>query len=346
MSNTVDVGEVSAKQGEVKCGALASFDMRDGTCVDIPVIVVNGVKEGKTVLCIAGHHANETLGIEAAIQVARKRLNPKNMRGAFIAIPCATPFGFQMGTRTNPLDEDWVGPHYPGKANGILSERMAKAIWEKAVKPADVVIDLHSNFKPALNFVMVGEALDKRVSAEALSLASLCGVTIIHRREKPKPKQKVKYGSIAEMAIYEGKPSWLLEGNGSNTLEQKDVEVVVKAILNVCKGLEMVKGLPEPQQGIKIVNPRPGMKFVPIEDLMIRANRGGIVTRLVEPGELVKKGGVIARIHNLYGEEVEAVRAPVDGYTWGFPLRTKSALQTQAVFSGAEICYWFHEAPE
>jgi predicted deacylase len=336
MPNVLKLGGVSAARGEVKYGPIASFDMRDGTPVGIPVIVVNGVKEGKTLLCIAGHHANETLGIEAVIQAARK-LDPKIMSGAF---------GFHMGTRTNPLDEDWVWPHYPGNADGILSERIAKVIWDNAVILADVVIDLHSNFKPALNFVMVGRVPDEKVSAEALRLAKLTGVTTIQSGEEPKPKQPGQTSSITEMAMYEGKPSWYQEGNGSNTLEQEDVDIMVRAILNVCKGMGIIEGPTEAQEGIKIVKARPGMKLVPLPSLMVRANRGGIVIKAIGPGEFVKKGGAIARIHNLYGEEVEVVRAPVDGYTWGFPLRTKSALQTQAVFSGAEVCYWFHEVPE
>lgn len=342
MPRILKAGGVSAKRGEIKYGSLATFEMRDGTPVGIPVIIVNGIRDGRTLLCIAGHHANETLGIEAVIQVARKKLNPKAMKGAFIAIPCASPFGFHMGTRTNPLDEDWVGPHYPGKADGILSERIAKTIWDSAVVMADVVIDLHSNFKPALNFVMVGKAPNKKVSEEALRLAKVCGVTTIQRREEPKRKNP-QAGSIIEMAMNEEKPAWLLEGNGSNTLEQEDVDVMVRAILNVCKGLEIIEGSIEAQRDIRIVEPRPNMKFVPILGLLIRSSRGGIVTKTIDLGELVKKGSVIARIHNLYGEEVEVIRAPIDGYTWGFPLRTKSALQTQAVFSGAEICYWFHE---
>lgn len=345
MAKILRVGGVSAKRGEIKYGPLAIFEMRDGTPVGIPAIIVNGIEDGKTLLCIAGHHANETLGIEAVIQITRKRLNPRTMKGALVAIPCASPFGFHMGTRTNPLDEDWVGPHYPGRADGILSERIAKAIWDKAVALADVIIDLHSNFKPALNFVMVGGAPNKKISEEALRLAKLCGLTIIHRREKPKGKD-VQTGSITEMAMSKGKPAWLLEGNGSNTLEREDVDVMIRAILNVCKGLGIIEGSIETQRDIRIVKPSQNMKFVPIPDLLIRSHHGGIVTKSINPGELVKKGNVIARIHNLYGEEVELIKAPVDGYTWGFPLRTKSALQTQAVFSGAEICYWFHEAPK
>jgi predicted deacylase len=334
----------------VKYGPIATFDLRDGTPVSIPAIVVNGAMEGKTLLCVAGHHPNETLGIEAVIQVARRILDPKQMHGAFIGIPCASPFGFHMGTRTNLLDEDMVGGHYPGRADGILSDRIAKAIWDNAVVPADVVMDLHSNFKPALNFALVRTVPDKKVSDEALRLTELCGVTTIQSEEavvsgSPQQEKAGRAASLVEVAMYAGKPALYLEGDGSNTLDQKDVDVMVKAIINVIKGMGILDGAIEAQQGIRVVKPGPGMKLIPMRGLMVRANRGGIVTKIVKAGEFVERGGVIARIHNLYGDEVDVVRAPIDGYTWGFPLRTKSGLQTQAVFSGAEVCYWFHEAP-
>ena len=79
---------------------------------------------------------------------------------------------------------------------------------------------------------------------------------------------------------------------------------------------------------------------------LIRAERGGIVVKEADDafiGRLIKKGTVIARIYSLGGEEREVIKAPTDGYVWGWPLRTVYGLQTPAVYTGAEICYWFIE---
>jgi hypothetical protein len=344
MPGILQVGKISAAKGEVKYGSVGSFELRDGSSVNIPAIVVNGAREGRRLLCIAGHHPNETLGIEATIQVCRKKLDPDRMSGAFVGITCANPFGLLMGMRTNLFDEEFLDEAYPGKSDGSLSKRIAKLIWDEAILNSDVIMDLHSNFKPALNFALVGRALDERVEREALSLARLTGVTTIQSVDEPKRHSQI--GDVREICMSAGKPAFAFEGNGSNTLEQEDVDVMVRGIINVCKGMKIVEGPIEEQNGIKVVRPRAGLKFTPIPGMFVRASRGGIVTRAVGPGDFVSKGGAIARIHNLHGEELETVRAPVDGYAWGFPLRTKAGLQTQAVYAGAEVAYWFTEIPE
>ena len=79
---------------------------------------------------------------------------------------------------------------------------------------------------------------------------------------------------------------------------------------------------------------------------LIRAERGGIVVKEADDafiGRKIPKGEVIARIYSLYGDEREVIKAPCDGYIWGWPLRTVYGLQTPAVYTGAEVCYWFVE---
>ena len=51
----------------------------------------------------------------------------------------------------------------------------------------------------------------------------------------------------------------------------------------------------------------------------IRANRGGMIHFEVTPGHYFPAGTVIARIFDVYGDELEAVRMPQDGYVSTFP---------------------------
>ena len=79
---------------------------------------------------------------------------------------------------------------------------------------------------------------------------------------------------------------------------------------------------------------------------VIRANRGGLIRLLKKPGEPIKRGEALAEIYDLYGDIIEKVEMPVDGYVWAFPcgqsLGTSGSLQ--AVQTGANIAYAFtHE---
>jgi hypothetical protein len=114
----------------------------------------------------------------------------------------------------------------------------------------------------------------------------------------------------------------------------------VKGVLNIMKLFDMINGEQEPQEGFPIV---PGVNQF---HGVLRANRGGVIRFLSTPGDLVKKGEVFAEIYDLYGDVLEQVKMPVEGYIWAYPcgsvLGTSGGLQT--VQAGANISYAFtHE---
>jgi hypothetical protein len=109
----------------------------------------------------------------------------------------------------------------------------------------------------------------------------------------------------------------------------------MRGVQNVMKAMGMVPGNAEPHKEVKVLTG--DYCFYG----MVQSNRAGLVQKIAEPGAKLKKSDVIARIHNLFGEEVEVVRAPADGYIWAYPLRTPRALPTQAVESGGNVSYFF-----
>lgn len=344
---TLKVGNISVQRGEKKHGALATFEMRDGTSVNIPVIVINGAKEGPVVSTVCGTHANEPLGTMAIIEVA-KMLDAKEMTGAFIGVPMSTPTAFQHGWRYNILDFETI--EFPGNPKGTITERMANAVYKQVYEPADVYIDWHSNFIPCLAWCSARTTNDEEVNKLAHKIAKSTGITYIGGPGVSEFPPRPRPGAPEIPA----KAQVGLEAEGSNTLERRNIRAVRKALLNALKTVGIAEGELEKMDGDCIrIDPPKGHGFfgyLPPElgyrGNLIRANRGGIVVKEAEDafiGRRINKGTVIARIVNLYGEEVETISAPCDGYIWGWPLRTVYGLQTPAVYTGAEICYWFVE---
>lgn len=349
MSNpkVLKVGNISVKRGEKRHGSLATFDMRDGTPVEIPVIVINGVKEGPVVSTACGTHANEPLGTTAIINVA-KILDPEKMSGAFIGVPMTTPTAFHHGWRFNALDLQTI--RFPGHPKGSITQRMADAVYRHAYEPADVYIDWHSNFVPCLAWCSARATEDEEVNKLADKIAKSTGITYIGgpgvREFPPTPRPG--------LPVLPPKPYVTLEAEGSNTLERRNLRAVRKALTNAIKTAGIVDGELEEMEGDCIkIDPPKGYGFagylppeLGYQGNLIRADRGGLVVKEADDafiGRKIEEGTVIARIINLYGEEVEAITAPCDGYIWGWPLRTVYGLQTPAVYTGAEICYWFVE---
>ena len=69
----------------------------------------------------------------------------------------------------------------------------------------------------------------------------------------------------------------------------------------------------------------------------------GLIRFHKKPGELIEEGEVFAEIYDLYGDVLEEIRMPVEGYTWAYPcgsvLGTSGGLQT--VQTGADVAYVF-----
>ncbi len=51
----------------------------------------------------------------------------------------------------------------------------------------------------------------------------------------------------------------------------------------------------------------------------MRAEHGGIIRFEVECGAFLRAGTVIARTYDIFGNEVEAIAMPADGYVMTFP---------------------------
>ena len=77
--------------------------------------------------------------------------------------------------------------------------------------------------------------------------------------------------------------------------------------------LGMLEGTIEPQRDFLVLaGVHPALPT-------IRAEHGGIIRFEVECGAFLRAGTVIARTYDIFGNEVEAIAMPADGYVMTFP---------------------------
>jgi hypothetical protein len=316
MKQVLKVGDVSAEPGQKKYGPATWVELRDGSRVHLPVILLNGQYEGPKVVINCATHPTELVGY-AAIQIVTRKFDPTQLKGSIIAFPISNPLGMQWGEYVTPHDYVNMYVAYPGSKDGSITSRLANFIWENASKSADLVMDVHENVKPCLHFSFVGYCQDKKVEGKALEAARAFGLTVI----RPKGEfalAGMKAGDIEyiDALMANGVPAFTPELEAGTDLtmgeEWASVRVAVRGLMNVLKKLEMIPGTIEPQTEIKVF---PG-NFA-FHGMTI-ANRGGIVNRLVDVGVRLKKGTPIATVLNPYGEIAETIQMPVDGYVWGW----------------------------
>ena len=71
MPERIAVGNVTAARGEMKKGAIRGVELFNNVSIDIPVLVLNGAKEGPTLLLMSTQHGTEIQGIEVIRRVIR-----------------------------------------------------------------------------------------------------------------------------------------------------------------------------------------------------------------------------------------------------------------------------------
>jgi len=337
MPERIVVGNITVARGEVKKGVIKGVELFNNVSIDVPVTVLNGVKEGPTLLLMSTQHGTEIQGIEVIRRVMREELRLMNLRGAVIAVPVVNPLAFMHSQYLSWVDNLDVGGVRAYRPEGNTSERLAFALWKEAWSKANLIVNIHCNTRPdslIYQWINVGNEATKE---KLEKMAKAFGVTTIVSDE---PLQKDAPPTLENLAIAAGVPVILEELIDGRWISEPSTSVGVRGVLNIMKAFDMIDGEIEPQKGIPIV---PGVNRY---HGIIRANRGGLIRLHKKPGELIRKGETIAEIYDLYGDIIEQVKMPVEGYVWAYPcgqsLGTSGGLQ--AVQTGANIAYAFtHE---
>lgn len=112
MTGALQVGNLTAARGQKATGFLEV----PGTTARMPLTLVNGVKEGPTLLITTGIHGGEYASIEATIRVAAA-LDSGEVSGRIILVPLVCPEAFHARVQyVLPADGKNVNRQFPGKA--------------------------------------------------------------------------------------------------------------------------------------------------------------------------------------------------------------------------------------
>lgn len=342
VTNPVSVGEVTAKPGEMKWGPSTWFEMRDTSHVSLPVMIANGAGDGPKVVLCGATHPTELSGTAVVHNLMRNAIDPQRMKGAVIAFPIANPLGMQLGKYISPHDGSNLAVSYPGSKEGNITSRIADFIWHQATVGANLIIDLHENVSPCLMFTLVGSLGNAETERRTLQLARAFGLTVIRTATANLGTPGTKAGDLywAELGMANGIPGFTaeLEGSFESRFDgnQKVVGIGVRGVTNTLRELGMLEGEIEPQDGTPVLQG----EYESYDS--VRANRGGLVNRLVDVGVELGKGTEIAEVINPYGEVVERIKMPIDGFLWAWTIIGPEN-PNWCVQAGSTVAYVFTE---
>jgi N-alpha-acetyl-L-2,4-diaminobutyrate deacetylase len=251
----------------------------------IPICVIrNG--QGPTALLTGGNHGDEYEGPLALYDLART-LDPKDVSGTVIIVPALNYPAFRAGTRTSPIDKGNMNRAFPGAPDGTVTAKIADYFQRELLPRADLVLDFHSGGK-TLDFMPLCAAHilpDKALEAKAFAAV-----------EAFSAPYSVKMLEIDAVGMYDtaaedmGKVFVTTELGGGGTSRAETVRIARRGVANVLRHSGIVNGAVE--------KTRTQWLDMPSGDCFSFAEEDGMIETMVDLGEAVEAGQVIARIHS------------------------------------------------
>ena len=268
--------------------------------VEHPAFEARGAKDGPRVTLIGGIHGCEYSSIAAVTQFMNE-LDTGELAGSIAAVPVVSMQSFERRSPfVVPEDGKNLNRCFPGSYDGTYTDALARSIFDELIEPADVLLDLHGgDLVEGLEPFAIYEASPVEERAHAIAVAF--GLPYVVREQR---QEGGLGGMTSSAAAAAGIPAVIAEAGGRGQLEEHAVTMLVDGVRNVLRHLEMLPGEEQP--------PRADMRTVG-SFVWLRCERAGWWDAAVGSGDEVREGQVLGRVRNLWGDELEEIRAPRDG---------------------------------
>lgn len=256
--------------------------------IPIPAGVVVG-GEGPTALLTAGNHGDEWEG-QIVLTELLQALDPAQVRGRIIILPCLNLPASMASLRTSPLDGGNLNRSFPGDANGAVTQELAHYVATELIPQADLVLDLHSGGS-SLMYVpcaLATEHEDAERLAAHVALIRAFGAPYAYLQGRAEGQGGVRtLGAVAERL---GIPSFATELGGGGTVTPSIVQLARAGVRRVLAHAGLIDPPAAPPEPTRIV------RIGHAEDWTY-APSAGVFEPLVSPGDMVEAGQPAARLH-------------------------------------------------
>lgn len=279
----------------------------------LPVISSKSRKKGPCVWLTALAHGDE-IGGAAVIQEIFLRLKKNPLRkGEIHAFPLMNPAGFKTAAREVAKGGEDLNRCFPGSKKGSFAKRLANIIFTKIIRTKPyLVIDLHTGWRNSIPYALLGPCpgAENQFTCKLTEKLALKTGLLLIQEEKSKKEQLASPNTLSENFLKNDIASFVLELGESLVVNEINVGFGLEAIWNILVWLGMVKSLSKP-----FAYPLPQQlrgRFCRYSDKGA-VSKTGIIRFLAKPGDVVKKGQVIAGVFNILGREIETITAPNKG---------------------------------
>ena len=298
MSDILKVQNLEAKKGEKKEGYLEIAE-RPAGLHKIPIMLINGIGSGSTLVINGGEHGSEYNG-PAGCLALMKVLRPENIDGKVIIVPVVNTLAFETRwMHGNPIDyRDVTGSYVKeiprgGSGHPKITYYLTKIFYQEVLTQADFRLNLHGGDieEDLLTGTMYRMSGDARKDELNLKLCRAFGWEWIREGLPSKSSNELEFPLTVGT-----------EAGGMGRCQSDIVSEVVRGCKNVMMQLGMMQGTPVVPQKAKVFNP-----------YHLYAEHGGFFISNVRAGDMVKEGNILGTIKDLFGNTLEEIVVPTDG---------------------------------
>lgn len=296
MLKEITFAGLTAEPGE----KVAEYLVYPGSKHKIPVAIINGKGDGKTLLITASIHGFEYPGIQASAELVRE-LDPNEISGAVVIVPVVNASGF-YGRNPYICPEDDLQQNLnrlgPGKPDGTFGEKLIYFMLEEFVKKSDFHVDLHSGdaTEELLRFCAIGNAADPEVREFVHQ--------VIHHL--PFNYHTQSSGSTEfynSSAKYYGVPSMMFECGGSGTWDREEVEFEKDSLRKIMQMLDILPGHPPYNPDVRCIH----------QQSWIEVGYTGFFYSMCKVGDDIVEGQKLFEIRDAWGNLLNEHYAKHDG---------------------------------
>lgn len=288
--------------GEVKSLILPVVtEKQDSTY--IPITIINGLSKGPVLGLIAGIHGYEYPPI-LAMQKLSGEIDPKDVHGTILIVRLANVDAFfGRSVFYHPKDGKNLNRQFPGSKSGTITEVLAYTISQKIILRCQYVVDIHAGdaSEDLHPYIAIYEYGTQTAKAKQMALA-LDFPWLITSENAPKPGQPTIY-CTAE-AVSKDIPVVGIEYGKLGQVRPEEADFINKRLRNMMRSLGILSGKPV------AVN-------TPIEigkRSSIKSEQTGIFYTDYRSGTLFKKGAKLGFVTDLFGNVIQEIWAPFDGF--------------------------------
>ncbi len=306
----------SLKRGEVHRLQIQLSDNSLGVPWRVPVIAVRGKNKGPVVGLTAALHGNELNGISTIFRLVED-IDPNKLSGTLVMVPISNVPGYLMNQR-NFSDNVDLNRIMPGRSYGSASGQYAHYFVNKIVKNFDYLLDLHTASHGRVNSLYLRADIENE---ETRTLAYLQNPQII-------VKKFDEEGTLRSWANEHGIPSITIEIGNPNAFQHTLVDETLEGIMNTFRHLKMIPGKVEDMVTDAVICEN---------SYWIYSKKGGIIDVLPRLADVIKKGQLIAKVYDVFGQVKEEIRADKSGIVIGKNVRPNCDAGTRVLHLGVNI---------